>query len=212
MARRHFPWLRLVACTVPMTVAGCLGSSRPSRFFTLAPVEAQATHVLTGTRNAPLAIGPVEIPDYLDRQEIVTRTGMNELRIAELDRWGGSLEQEITASLVTTIGNRLALSDVVVVPWKPAAIAPVTHAYRATITILRFDGSLGQSVVLHGRWELSLETGATEKSLLVKEATVSEKAEGADYEALVAAMQRALVRFGGAVADSLAAIAMAKAP
>jgi hypothetical protein len=42
--------------------------------------------------------------------------------------------------------------------------------------------------------------------------TVSEKVEGADYESLVAALQRALVRFGEAVADSVAATDMAKAP
>jgi hypothetical protein len=41
---------------------------------------------------------------------------------------------------------------------------------------------------------------------------VSEKVEGGDYESLVAAMQRALARFGEEVADSIAATEMAKAP
>jgi uncharacterized protein len=207
----HRGWARLVACGVSLAMAGCIGTSRPSRFYTLAPLQAQETPVLTGTK-APLAIGPVEIADYLDRKEIVTRTGKNELVIAEFDRWGGSLEHEITASLVATIADRLASRKISVAPWKPAAMAPATDAYRATITISRFDGVLGQWVVLHGRWELCMERGAREESLLVKEANVSEKVEGADYESLVAAMQRALVRFGEAVADSVAATDMAKAP
>jgi uncharacterized lipoprotein YmbA len=206
-------WTRLVACGVSLAVAlaGCIGTSRPSRFYTLAPLEAQETPVLDGT-NPPLAIGPVEIADYLDRQEIVTRTGKNELVIAELDRWGGSLEHEITGSLVATIAERLAPRKMVVFPWKPVAMVPVTDAYRASISISRFDGVLGRSVVLHGRWELCVERGAREKSLLAKAATVSEKVDGSDYESLVAAMQRALVRFGEAVADSVAATDMAKAP
>jgi hypothetical protein len=39
----------------------------------------------------------------------------------------------------------------------------------------------------------------------VREATVTEKIEGEDYDALVAAMQRALVRFGREMADTVAA-------
>jgi hypothetical protein len=94
------------------------------------------------------------------------------------------------------------------------AITPAraTHAYRAAITVSRFDGVLGGSVVLQGRWELCMEGGASGQSFLVKEATVSEKVEGADYESLVAAMQRALARFAEAVADSVAATAIVTAP
>jgi uncharacterized protein len=207
----HRAWTGLVACGVSLAMAGCIGTSRPSRFYTLAPLQAREPPVLDGT-NAPLAIGPVELADYLDRREIVTRTGKNELVIAELDRWGGSLEHEITGSLVATIADRLAPRKIIVSPWKPVALGRATDAYRATITISRFDGVLGQLVVLHGRWELCMERGAREQSLLVREATVSEKVEGADYGSLVAAMQRALVRFGEAVADSVAATDMAKAP
>jgi uncharacterized lipoprotein YmbA len=209
----HRRWTRLVACGVELAVAGCIGTSRPSRFYTLAPLQAQETKILDAN-DAPLAIGPVEIADYLDRRQIVTRTGRNELLIAELDRWGGSLEHEITGALVATIADRLAPRKIIVSPWKPAAITPAraTHAYRAAITISRFDGVLGGSVVLQGRWELGMERGASEQSFLVKEATVSEKVAGGDYESLVAAMQRALARFGEAVADSIAATEMAKAP
>jgi uncharacterized lipoprotein YmbA len=213
MNGRHRGWTRIVACGASLAVAGCIGTSRPSRFYTLAPLQPQDAPVLDGA-NAPLAIGPVEIADYLDRREIVTRTGRNELVIAELDRWGGSLEHEVTAALVATIADRLAPRKIIVSPWKPTAITPAaaTHAYGAAITISRFDGVLGRSVVLQGRWELRMERGASEQFFLVKEATVSEKVEGANYQSLVAAMQRALARFAEAVADSVAATEVAKAP
>ena len=210
----HRGWARLVSCCgASLAMAGCIGTSRPSRFYTLAPLQPQETKILDGD-NAPLAIGPVEIADYLDRQEIVTRTGRNELVIAELARWGGSLEHQITGALVATIADRLAPRKIIVSPWKPSAITPAAapHALRAAITISRFDGVLGASVVLQGRWELCVQTGASERSVLLKEATLSEKVDGADYESLVAAMQRALGRFGEAVADSLAAAELARAP
>ncbi|HYS79610.1 MAG TPA: PqiC family protein [Anaeromyxobacteraceae bacterium] len=212
MRRGRPGWSLLLACALPLAMAGCLGSSRPSRFYTLAPLEIRDSPASSAT-DATLAVGPVDIPDYADRQQIVTRTGANELVMAEFDRWGGSLEREITRSLVATLADRLASRNILVAPWRSATLAPAASAYRATVSISRFDGVLGQSVVLHGRWELLAERGGKPDSLAVREATITERIDGAGYEALVAAMQRALVRFGQEMADSVgAATQMAKAP
>ena len=73
------------------------------------------------------------------------------------------------------------------------------------VSVSRFDGMPGQSVVLQVRWELLTQSGGKEESLGVKEASVTEQIDGSDYEALVAAMQRALVRFGQQMADSVVA-------
>ena len=58
---------------------------------------------------------------------------------------------------------------------------------------------------MQGRWELIAQSGGKEKSLGVKEASVTEQIDGVGYEALVAAMQRALVRFGQQMGDTVAA-------
>ena len=50
-----------------------------------------------------------------------------------------------------------------------------------------------------------VQSGGKEESLGVKEASVTEEVMGPDYEALVAAMQRALVRFGQQMGDGIAA-------
>jgi len=192
----------LFACAMPLALAGCLGSSRPARFYTLAPVQVRDGTAPAAT-DATLAIGPVEIPDSIDRQQIVTRTGANEVVVAEFDRWGSSIDGQITSSLVTTLGDRLAPQQIAVAPWR-SAILSGSPTYRAAVSVSRFDGIPGQSVVLQGRWELIAQSGGRQESLGVREATVTEKVEGADYEALVAAMQRALVRFGQQMADTVA--------
>jgi uncharacterized protein len=212
MRRRRPCWPLLLACALPLAMAGCLGSSRPSRFYTLAPLEIRDSPASSATR-ATLEVGPVEIPDYVDRQQIVTRTGANELVMAEYDRWGGSLEREINRALVATVADRLASGNVLVAPWRSLTPAPGAAGYRAAVSISRFDGVLGQSVVLHGRWELRAEKGENADLLAAREVTVTEKIDGADYEALVAAMQRALVRFGQGMANAVAAATqLAKAP
>jgi len=201
----------LLACAMFLALTGCLGSSRESRFYTLAPLQVRDGPASSPT-DATLAVGPLEIPDYVDRQQIVTRTGANELVVAEFDRWGGSLDNQITASLVATLRDRLASQQIAVAPWRSALLSGGA-AYRVVVSVSRFDGIPGQSVVLEGRWELTAQSGGKEESLGMREATVTEKIDGAGYDALVAAMQRALVRFGQQMADTVAAAKqMAKAP
>jgi len=207
MTHVHLP--PLFACAMSLALAGCLGSSRPSRFYTLAPLQVRDGQGGTPP-DATLAIGPVEIPESIDRPQIVTRTGANELVVAEFDRWGGSLDSEISGALVATVRDRLASQQIAVAPWRSAILSGVGPSYRAAVSVSRFDGIPGQSVVLQGRWELIGQGG---ESLGVREATVTEKTDGAGYDALVAAMQRALVRFGQQMADSVVATTQtAKAP
>jgi len=207
MTHVHLP--PLFACAMSLALAGCLGSSRPSRFYTLAPLQIRNGQGGTPP-DATLAIGPVEIPESIDRPQIVTRTGANELVVAEFDRWGGSLDSEISGALVATVRDRLASQQIAVAPWRSAILSGVGPSYRAAVSVSRFDGIPGQSVVLQGRWEL---IGQGSESLGVREATVTERIDGAGYDALVAAMQRALVRFGQQMADSVVATTQtAKAP
>ncbi len=204
----HRPRVRrsppLLVAALSLALAGCVGSSRPSRFYTLAGADARRASTTTAADMA-LAVGPVELPEYVDRRQIVTRAGSNELVVAEFDRWAGSVEDEITRSLVAVLADRLSSRNVAVSAWRSAGLVPASSSYRAAVTISRFDGVLGDSVVLRGRWALLAEAGAHQGSLAVRETTVTEKVDGAGYDALVAAMGRALVRFGEEMADGVAA-------
>jgi uncharacterized lipoprotein YmbA len=208
---RHLRLLPLLACAMALPLAGCFGTSRPARFYTLDPVQVRSLPGAT-TTDATLAVGPIDLPDYVDRPQIVTRTGNNELVIAEFDRWGGSLDNQINGSLVTTLQDRLAARQIVVLPWGSSMLSGGT-TYRVAVSFSRFDGVLGESVVLQARWELSVQNGGKEESLGVKEGFVTEEITGSDYDALVAAMQRALVRLGRQIGDGIAsAKQVARAP
>ena len=191
----------LLGWAMSLALAGCFGSSRPAQFYTLEPVQVRDSPAPTAT-DATLAVGPVELPDYVNRPQIVTRTGANQLVIAEFDRWGSSLDKQIAGSLVATLQDRLAPRQIGVVPWRSALSSGAP--YRVAVSVSRFDGISGKAVVLHARWELISLGGAKEESLGVKEASVTENVEGPGYDALVAAMQRALVRFGQQMGDSIA--------
>jgi uncharacterized lipoprotein YmbA len=201
----------LLACAMSLAMAGCLGSSRPARFYTLEPVQVRDGAGSSAT-DVTLAVGPVELPDYVDRPQIVTRTGANELVISEFDRWGSSLDNQISDSLVTTLRDRLDSQQITVVPWGSALLSGGS-SYRVKVRISRFDGILGQSVVLQARWELCVRSGGgKEESLGVKEASLTQAIDGPEYDALAAAMHRALVRFGQQMADGIAVAKVTRAP
>lgn len=182
--------------------SGCFGPSPTSRFYTLTPVETRKPSVNTGLDVAVL-VGPVTIPDYLDRRQIMTRSGRNELHLAEFDRWGGSLDGEITRVLIAGLGERLAPIRIAVLPWRSSSLTDARRIYRIPINVIRFDGTPGETVILDAAWVVAVKEAKQEETLLATESTISEEVRGKDYGALVAAMGRAVDRLGKEIADSL---------
>lgn len=196
----------LLLGALSIALASCVGTSRPARFYTLAPADVRPAAATAA--EVTLAVGPVEIPDYVDRGPIVTRAGANGVVVADFDRWAGSLQDEVTRTVVAVLSDRLSSRKIAVSGSTSASVVPTPSTYRAAVAISRFDGTLGESVVLRGRWVLVPERGAGEaRPATVTETSITERIDGAGYDALVAAMARALVRFGEEMADSVATTA-----
>ncbi len=82
MIRLH----RLLVALMVVSMTGLWGCTvtPPSRFYILTPLDSLAAGKKTrGAQNTPIiGIGPVELPGYLDRPQIVTRAGGNQLNLA----------------------------------------------------------------------------------------------------------------------------------
>lgn len=204
MAAKRYIHVLLIICVLTAILAGCFGTSPNSRFYTLALPENRSAPVSAGLDTA-VAIGPVTIPDYLDRRQIVTRSGRNEIVLAEFDRWGGSLGDEITSVLVANLADRLNSMHVAVFPWRFAPFANLRTVYRIPVNVVRFDGTLGDKVVLNAMWTVFVKGEKREETVFTKESTVTEAVRDKSYEALVAAMGKAVEMLGKEIADSLAA-------
>jgi uncharacterized lipoprotein YmbA len=193
----------LLAAGLSLLLGGCFGASPSSRFYTLTPQEIRAISspeaVEVGVR-----IGPVTIPSYLDRRQIVTRTGRNQLELAEYDRWGGKLDDEISRLLVNDLTERLAPMGVAVAPWKSVPLTDSPVIYRIPISIDRFDGAPGETVVLKASWVVIVKKDKQERSLLARESSITEAVGGKGYDSLVVAMEKAMSRLGKEMSDSLA--------
>lgn len=190
---------RILAVMMVPIVLGACASSSPARFYTLhALVPAQEQGTLD-FGDQWVGIGPVRIPDYMDRPQLVTRGDGHRIEIHEFDRWADGIVDRV---LLVMMENVVRLSDskrVAPYPW-PSAFRPDR---RVVGEILAFESGPTGEVVLRVRWLMHDTGNSREGEVRVSE--YKESASPGDFDGIVAAMSRALERWSRDVADELAA-------
>lgn len=167
-------------------VAAC-AQTIPSRFYTLAPVAGAGEAATTpAPKNLTVGLGPVVLPNYLDRPEIVRRTGDYELAIAEFDRWSESLETMVPRIMTQNLAATLGTNRVLIFPQRRAPEAD----YQVEIEFFRFDAGSDDEVVLDAQWEIY--GGRSERSLALRKQTFRQPIDGEGYAAVAGAMSTAL--------------------
>jgi len=182
LTRIIFPGL-VAAC-----IAGC-ASSPTARYYTISPltVQEQKNAVATTVTNpVSVSVTPVEIPDHLDRLQIVTSDGANRLKLAEFDRWGGSLAENITTVLLENLSVLLPSDRVFTYP-RMAAEMP---DYQLGVRVLRLDCLPGERVDLKVQWLIT--TGKDKQEVVRRLAVFSEKVADSRYETMVAGVSRTI--------------------
>ena len=193
------PLLRaLFPVAVAVWLAGCAGSP-PARFYTLNPLGPQEAKPSALPASHPVSVGiaPVEIPDYLDRPQVVTRDGRNELRLAEFDRWAGSLSENIAAVLAENLALLLGTDRVFVYPW----IRTERADYSVAVRVLRLDCKPGDQVLLKVQW--ALLSGPERKDVATQVASFTERLNDNRYETIAAAVSRTLEQLSREIARTI---------
>jgi uncharacterized lipoprotein YmbA len=188
----------LMALVLFAALSGCLGPGRPIEFYTLAPLP-RTSAVTASAPEAIIAVYPAMIPASIDRPQIVTRTGENQIVISEFNRWGGTLKEEISRTLVENLGILLAEHRVNVMA---DSLAP-DPAYLVAVSFNRFEGRLGESAWLNAAW--TVRDQRHKKTLAVRSSVLQEQVAGPGYAELVAAQSRLLGELSRDIAAELAA-------
>ena len=189
----------MLAMIVSSIVTGGCVASKPSKFYMLQALSTTGLDTKPARTEQGLAIGvgPVAFPDYLDRPQIVTRTGQNELQRAEFDRWAGPLDDNFTQVLADNLSTLLATDRVALFPWPKST--PID--YQVAVEVTQFDGAPGGMALLTARW--TLRSGDGQNTLAMRKFSISESVGGADYAALAAAQSRAVSRLSREIAAAI---------
>ena len=188
-----------LACLAAMVAALCAGCGSPpkEKFYTLAPATAALPPPASGAQpRTTVAIGPVRVPDAVDRPQMVVREGPNRVEILEQQRWAGSLRSEIGRALVAGVGARLPDAQVSAADSQAARSA----AYRVAIDVERFDAALNDSVSIQALWTVRQDNGT---QLASGRYSASEPTGAGGYDAIAAAYARTLAGMSGVIADAV---------
>lgn len=173
-------------------------SSPESSFYILSPLpEAKSRQETLVEGRLSLGIGPVTVPDYLDRPQRVSGVGNQRIEVDEYQRWGGSLRADIANTLGENLAHLLGTSRVVMLP----AEVKLPVQYRLVVDILRFEAERDGQVLLKARW--ALIDPSAEVALAMRESSFRQPFAKADPDAQVAALSAALGDLSREVAEAI---------
>jgi uncharacterized lipoprotein YmbA len=182
-----------------MVLCGC-ASSPPSRFYILSSLKspAPAKPAVSAAPAVVVAVGPVVIPDYLDKPEIVTRFGRNELKVNEFHRWAGDLESILSRTVIENLSVLLPADRFSVVRWSPGMQGTLPITYRLTMDVLRFDVTPGDAAFFESGW---MVYGKEKEPLLIRKSFITVPVKGTEYNEMVADMSTAVADFSREISD-----------
>jgi uncharacterized lipoprotein YmbA len=180
-----------------LMVAGC--ASQPSRFYLLNALPNSETASLgtSGEQGLTIGVGPVTLPHYLDRPQIVTRTSAYELKLAEFDRWAESLDANFARVLADNLALSMPASRVAVSPWPRATAVD----YQVIVEVTHFLSQEGGESLLIADWILS--KGEGQQVLTRGKSRLSASVGGQDYTAIVAAMSQTVASLSREIATAI---------
>jgi uncharacterized lipoprotein YmbA len=202
MMHRLVPRLVIFAFGVCLLVSGGCASSPPVHFYVLTPLpDAAPLPSLAGNlRNLDLGIGPVTLPKYLDRSEIVRRASANKLDLAEFDQWAEPLQDSVTRVLAANLSRLLSTDALVIYPWSRSTRID----YQVVVEVTRFEGTVDGDSGLTARWMIL--DGEGQQEYVRRHSDIEVTPNRQDYDAVAAAMSLAVGKLSRDIAVALQAL------
>lgn len=192
----------LALALVGLALAGCSGSE-PANYYLLSNLPAPETPIrATSSDQLAVGVGPVSLPMYLDRPQLVGRASPNRLNLAEFDRWAEPLQDMFSRTLAENLSALIGTDLVYVMPRRHMPELD----YQVAVEVFRFDRSADGKVKLLARWTILADDNAT--TLLTRRSMIIEPTPPeSDPEAVIVALSRTVETLGREIARDLQSLA-----
>ncbi len=184
-----------------LTASSCLMRSQDDRsYYAFSSTSARP---LTSQPSLRARVRSVSVPGYLERTELVSRNGRNQLKVYDHDLWGESLDKEIARNIAASLRHLLGSSQIVALD---SRLTDHDSSRAIDIEISRFERDPRGMVVLTGLYAITpigSKTPGPNRSFNIT-APISPTGPQEDPKAnTVAAMNSCLNQLSGRVARSL---------
>ncbi len=169
-----------------LLLCGC--ASKAPNYYVLHSLQNEAPDVkVTRAENdLTIGVGPVKIPEYLDRPEMATRSTPYSLQFAEFDKWAEPLEKDLARVLAENLSILLSTDRVVVFPW-----AGSMHVlYQVTVDVEQMEYTPDGKALLVAGWSVFGNDGG--KLLAIKRSRILVSVQSTGFEAIASAQSRAV--------------------
>jgi uncharacterized protein len=177
-----------------LLLVGC-ATSPPARYYVLTPLS--DGKALTGEACAAVGIGPINLPEYANRTQVVTRATAEELLGSQFELWAEPLHESVPRIIAADLSRLLCTKEIVLYPWAASRVPD----YRVEMEIVQMDGDLGGAATVEAWWRVT--NGGDKKTKIARKAVYREATTGGDYKSLVQAHSRALVALSRDIAAAL---------
>jgi uncharacterized lipoprotein YmbA len=200
MISRH---IGLAVLALMLVLAGCTvlaPQKDETRFFVLMPVQDGAVSIPARSgASQPLTIGlgPITIPAYVNRPEVVTRMSNSELKVSDTDRWGEHLDTNVAHVLASDLSGQLGTQQILSYPWP--AKTPID--YSISVAFQRLERTADDHVVIEANWTIR---GGKDEKIVHSGTTSINDPSGPDTASATQAMSRGLAQVSLQIEQAIA--------
>jgi uncharacterized lipoprotein YmbA len=137
----------------------------------------------------------INLPEHLDRLQIVTSSGNNGILFSESERWAAPLQD----NLMRVVRENLALiipgGVISVGPWESSG----SNAVKIELVFNHFSGQLGDHTQIDIRWRVSNNLGQTIQGHFTERQPI-----GDDYRDLIVGLNKGIYNFSLELAKEIA--------
>ena len=197
------------AGAIAISLAGCSAMARAilapqkdvSKFYLLTPTADTAAAAPASANNTggdfTIGLGPIKMPPYLDRPEVVTRAAPNRLELSKEDRWGESVENGFTNAMERDLTVDAGTDRIIIFPWYSTEHIDL----QVQIDVYRFETDSQGTATLSARWTICDSTG--KNILYTAEANLTQPSTAADTTQAAAALSRTIGDLSGQIANMI---------
>ena len=194
-------YARISGVCLALFLSGCISvaNSPTPQFYVLSAVnQNQVSKKINIASDVLIGVGPVKIPEYHDRPQIVTQDKEKMLKFAQFDRWGESLDLGVTRLIEEDLTVMLPGAKFTLYPWNTT----IAVKYQVVVEIIQLDSELDKDMFLVAQWLII--DAQNMKTLIIKRSEFRQPIKPQDYSGLAKTLSAACTSLSSEIAEALA--------
>ena len=192
--RSVFPFGIIV---LTLLLSACMRDSKPAQFYMLNADSgvAGSARVPAAAQGPLIGLGPIRIPEYLNRPQMIVAIADNQYQLSEDHRWAERLDQNISLALFKALPRQIGTDRIVRYPWSQRQVVD----YQVGIDILEFNVDANGQSRLIAQWFVKRK----DKPTIDKRSVYQFPASTTDHAVMVKAQSQCLSKLGQEISATL---------